>query len=166
MLIRNHYSLIVPEQKKPQFQMHSLLYYQEQKNNSEQVKLVRDFIKKEGIMSAINKVRSKLDSFKSLGYSSAGIVIESDCPEFRRAIELPQLVPLCSSFRDNFCTKKLGGAYTENVEFGEAAYTTLGSIAMQGVRQAEPMLGENVAVIGLGLLGQITVQLLKANVAE
>ena len=44
----------------------------------------------------------------------------------------------------------------DNVSFEEASYTTLGAIAIQGVRQASPKLGENVCVIGLGLLGQIT----------
>jgi len=52
---------------------------------------------------------------------------------------------------------------TSNVSYLEGAYTTVGSIAMQGVRQASPKLGECVAVVGLGLLGVITVQLLKAN---
>ncbi len=51
----------------------------------------------------------------------------------------------------------------DNVSFSEAAFTTLGSIAMQGVRQAEPELGEKICVIGLGLLGQLTCQILKAN---
>jgi polar amino acid transport system substrate-binding protein len=51
----------------------------------------------------------------------------------------------------------------DNVTSDEAAFATLGAIALQGIRQAEPRLGEKVCVIGLGLLGQITVQLLKAN---
>jgi hypothetical protein len=48
------------------------------------------------------------------------------------------------------------------VSFDQAAFTTLGAIAMQGVRQADARIGENVAVIGLGLIGLLTVQLLKA----
>ena len=51
----------------------------------------------------------------------------------------------------------------DNVTSEEAAFTTLGAIALQGIRQANPKLGEKVCVIGLGLLGQITCQLLKAN---
>jgi NADPH:quinone reductase-like Zn-dependent oxidoreductase len=51
----------------------------------------------------------------------------------------------------------------DNVSLEEAAFTTLGAIAMQGVRQADPKLGERIAVIGLGLLGQLTAQLLRAN---
>jgi polar amino acid transport system substrate-binding protein len=51
----------------------------------------------------------------------------------------------------------------DSVSFEEASFTTLGAIALQGVRQANPTLGENICVIGLGLLGQITCQLLKAN---
>ena len=51
----------------------------------------------------------------------------------------------------------------DNVTLEEAAFTTLGAIALQGVRQADPSLGEKICVIGLGLIGQITCQLLKAN---
>jgi len=51
----------------------------------------------------------------------------------------------------------------DGVDFDDAAYVTLGAIAMQGVRQADPRLGEIIAVIGLGLLGQLTVQMLRAN---
>jgi predicted dehydrogenase len=51
----------------------------------------------------------------------------------------------------------------ENVDDIEASFVTVGAIALQGVRQADPKLGENVAVIGLGLIGQLTVQILKAN---
>src|SRR5205814_2995327 len=51
----------------------------------------------------------------------------------------------------------------EGVDFESAAFSTLGAVALQGVRLAEPTLGESVVVIGLGLLGQLAVQLLKAN---
>ena len=51
----------------------------------------------------------------------------------------------------------------DNVSFEEASFTTLGAIALQGVRQAAPQIGDNVCVIGLGLLGNITGQILKAN---
>src|SRR5665811_211835 len=51
----------------------------------------------------------------------------------------------------------------DNVTTEEAAFTTLGAIALQGIRQSDPKLGEKICVIGLGLLGQITCQILKAN---
>ena len=51
----------------------------------------------------------------------------------------------------------------DDLSFEEAAFGTVGAIALQGVRLADPTLGESVVVIGLGLVGQFTVQLLKAN---
>lgn len=123
-------------------------------------------IKKEGIAATLSKVRTKLDSLKALGYSSAGVVKASldknglfrpgdrvacagqDYASHAAIISVPQ----------NLVAKIPG-----NVTFEEAAFTTVGSIAMQGIRQASPTLGEKIAVIGLGLLGQITCQLLKAN---
>jgi len=59
--------------------------------------------------------------------------------------------------------KNLVAKVPEGVSLSEAAYTTLGAIALQGVRQAAPTLGESMVVIGLGLLGQLLIQLLKAN---
>src|SRR3990170_5000266 len=58
----------------------------------------------------------------------------------------------------NLCVK-----VAANADLASAAYTTIGAIALQGIRQAAPTLGETVAVIGLGLVGHLTVQLLKAN---
>ena len=59
--------------------------------------------------------------------------------------------------------QNLVGKNSRRVSMEEAAFTTLGAIALQGVRQAESELGEKICVIGLGLIGQITCQLLKAN---
>jgi threonine dehydrogenase-like Zn-dependent dehydrogenase len=61
-----------------------------------------------------------------------------------------------------FVPRNLTVAIPEGVSFEDASYVTLGAIALQGVRVAEPRLGETVAVIGLGLLGQLTVQILRA----
>ncbi len=121
--------------------------------------------RKEGIRATFDKVRNKLDSPKALGYSSAGIVLASldtgnkykpgdrvvcagqDLASHAEVVSIPQ---------------NLVAKIPENVSFEDAAFTTSGAIAMQGVRQAEVQLGENVCVIGLGLLGQLTAQLLKA----
>src|SRR5918996_241463 len=59
--------------------------------------------------------------------------------------------------------KNLCARVPDAVDFESAAFSTLGAIALQGVRLAEPTLGESVVVVGLGLLGQLTAQLLKAN---
>lgn len=133
------------------------------KKQPDQVKLVIDTIKKQGLVSTFQRVKSKLDSFKSLGYSASGIVLESRCDEFKPGDRVAVAGAGYANHAE-FITvpKNLAAKIPENVDFSAAAYTTVATIAMQGVRQADPRLGETVAVIGLGLIGLITVQILKA----
>jgi predicted dehydrogenase/threonine dehydrogenase-like Zn-dependent dehydrogenase len=133
------------------------------KKQPDQVKLVLDTVKKQGLINTIQRVQSKLNSYKSLGYSASGVVVESKCDEFKPG----DLVAVAGAGYANHAEvvsipKNLAIKIPEGVSLEEAAYTTVASIAMQGFRQAEPQLGETVAVMGLGLLGQITIQLLKS----
>src|SRR5580692_10691106 len=137
--------------------------------------LVRDVIHKvqrDGIFSAMQAVRSRLDQPQNPGYSSAGTVIAVGegvtdlrpgdrvaCAGAGFAVHaeiacVPRLLVARISARD-----VSAGA---DVPFEEAAFATLGAVALHGVRTAEAKLGDIVAVIGLGLLGQLTVQVLKA----
>ena len=131
--------------------------------------LVRQVIRKaktEGLMSAFNAVRAKLGASKALGYSAAGVVI--DVGEDVRSFKAGDRVACAGagfaahaevlSVPKNLCVR-----LPDEVDFESASFATLGAIALQGVRLAEPTLGEAFVVIGLGLLGQLTVQLLKAN---
>lgn len=130
----------------------------------DEVRKVLESVRKDGLVSTLRKVQNTLDSYKALGYSLAGTVIESRADGF-----LPGDRVACAGNAYAFhaevvsVPKNLVAHVPEGVGFDEAAYTTLGAIAMQGVRQARVELGMSVAVIGLGLLGQITVQLLKAS---
>lgn len=136
------------------------------------VKKVIATAKKEGFKNTFNKVCSKLDTPIPLGYSCAGIVraVGAGVDKFQVGDAVAcggagyanhadyNVVPknLCvhiPDFRDNVSEKQM---------FEQAASATVGAIALQGVRQADLTLGERVCVIGLGLLGQITVQLCKA----
>lgn len=135
----------------------------------EQPALVKQVIQKartEGVLNTVDAVRSKLGSMIALGYSAAGTVIqvgdgvtglrEGDrvaCAGVGYASHAEVL-----SVPKNLCVR-----LPENLDFDAAAFGTLGAIALQGVRLAEPTLGESVVVIGLGLVGQLAVQLLKAN---
>ncbi len=132
------------------------------------VKQAIEIAKREGILATYRKIQTKLNSFKELGYSSAGVVLESSVTGF-----VPGDYVACTGGSGTgefgthaemvFVPHNLVARIPEGVSFKEAAFTTLGSIALQGVRQAELRLGEYAAVVGLGLLGLITVQLLKAN---
>ncbi|MEM7029536.1 MAG: bi-domain-containing oxidoreductase [Chloroflexota bacterium] len=130
------------------------------------VRQVVDKVQRDGLLTTLEAVQTRLDKPMALGYSSAGVIVAvgegvSDlqvgdrvaCAGFGYAVHAEVIaVP-----------KNLMTAIPDAVQFDEAAFTTLGAIAIQGIRQASPQLGDNVAVIGLGLLGQLTLQLLKAN---
>jgi predicted dehydrogenase/threonine dehydrogenase-like Zn-dependent dehydrogenase len=130
------------------------------------VKQVIQKAKNEGILNTFNAVRSKLGSSTALGYSAAGIVasIGEDVTEFRVGDRVSCAGAGYASHAEVLSVpKNLCVRLPEKATFEAGAFGTLGAIALQGVRLAEPTLGEAVVVIGLGLLGQLTVQLLKAN---
>ena len=127
--------------------------------------LVRQVVanaRKEGLLATYKKVQSRLDNYKELGYSSAGIVVDSGAEEFKVGDRVA-----CAGYGHHseliLVPKNLAAKIPDGVDFDEASMTTIGAIALQGVRQADVKLGETVAVIGLGLIGLITVQLLRAN---
>ncbi len=131
--------------------------------------LVKQVIQKarnEGLMNTFNAVRSKLGSSTALGYSASGIVVGvgEDVTEFRVGDRVSCAGAGYASHAEVLSVpKNLCVRLPEKATFESGAFGTLGAIALQGVRLAEPTLGEAVVVIGLGLLGQLTVQLLKAN---
>jgi polar amino acid transport system substrate-binding protein len=123
-------------------------------------------VKTEGIVQALEGVRDKLDQSHAVGYSAAGVVIETakDVTDFRAGDRVACAGTDYASHAEiisvprNLCVR-----LPEQVSFEEGAFGTVGAIALQGVRLVEPTLGESVVVIGLGLVGQLAVQLLKAN---
>ena len=132
--------------------------------------LVRDVLAKmqrDGLASTLQTVRSRLDQPQSVGYSSAGVVVAvgdgiADINVGDRVACAGAGYAVHAEFA---CVPRMlvakipeGG----NVSCEEAAFGTVGAICLHGIRTAEVALGDTVAVIGLGLLGQITVQLLKA----
>ncbi|HEY0545326.1 MAG TPA: bi-domain-containing oxidoreductase [Pyrinomonadaceae bacterium] len=130
------------------------------------VKQVIQKAKNEGLLNTFNAVRSKLGSSTALGYSAAGIVagVGEDVTEFRVGDRVSCAGAGYASHAEVLSVpKNLCVRLPEKATFEAGAFGTLGAIALQGVRLAEPTLGEAVVVIGLGLLGQLTVQLLKAN---
>ena len=122
--------------------------------------------KTEGILNTVEAVRSKLGSLVALGYSAAGTVIEvgNDVSNFHVGDRVACAgVGYASHAEILSVPKNLCVRLPDEVSFDAAAFGTLGAIAMQGVRLAELTLGESVVVIGLGLVGQVTAQLLRAN---
>src|SRR5208283_4971626 len=135
--------------------------------------LVREVIgkmRRDGIFSAIQAVRSRLDQPQSPGYSSAGTVIAvgDGVTDLQPGDRVACAGAGFAVHAEVACVPRLlvGLIPTRNaaeeVPFDEAAFATLGAVALHGIRTAEVKLGDLVAVIGLGLLGQLTLQLLKA----
>ena len=130
------------------------------------VKKVIDKARSEGVVATFDAVRSKLGSLTALGYSAAGTVIDigDETTGFRVGDRVACAgVGYASHAEVLSVPKNLCVRLPENVTFDAGAFGTVGAIALQGVRLAEPTLGESVVVIGLGLVGQLTVQLLNAN---
>ncbi|MBN8806914.1 MAG: bi-domain-containing oxidoreductase [Sphingomonas sp.] len=130
--------------------------------------LVRQVMRKvraEGLAPVARKVFAKLDTPIPLGYSLAGTVIEAgDGSGFSIGDRVACAGAGTANHAEyNAVPKNLCVRVPSNVSDDAAAFVTLGAIALQGVRVAAPTLGETVVVSGLGLIGLLTVQLLKAN---
>jgi predicted dehydrogenase/threonine dehydrogenase-like Zn-dependent dehydrogenase len=135
----------------------------------EQPALVKQVIQRartEGVLNTVDAVRAKLGSMIALGYSAAGTIIKvgDGVTNFREGDRVACAgVGYASHAEVLSVPKNLCVRLPEALGFDAAAFGTLGAIALQGVRLAEPTLGESVVVIGLGLVGQLAVQLLRAN---
>lgn len=130
------------------------------------VRKVIDTARKQGIRNAFMKVQSKLDTPIPLGYSSAGVVVEvgESVHEYRVGDRVACAGAGYANHADYaYVPRNLLAHIPDAVAMEEACFATVGAIALQGVRQMAPTLGERVAVLGLGLIGQLTVQLLAAN---
>jgi len=128
----------------------------------DKVKMVIDKIKTDGLQPTLDAVFSKLDQPLSLGYCNVGIVTElgSGVSGFSigdRVVSNGKHAEVVS------VPKNLCATIPDNVSDDEASFTILGAIALQGIRLVKATLGETIVVTGLGLIGLLTVQLLRAN---
>ena len=166
VLVRTVASLISAGTERASVELVSKGLLQEARQRPDLVKAVVAKVKSEGLLNTFASVRDKLAASQSLGYSAAGIVraVAADAPEFQLGDRVACAgVGFASHAEVLSVPKNLCVHLPDQVSFEAGAFGTLGAIALQGVRLAEPTLGESVVVIGLGLVGQLTVQLLKAN---
>jgi predicted dehydrogenase/threonine dehydrogenase-like Zn-dependent dehydrogenase len=133
---------------------------QKAKQQPDKVKQVIDKIKTDGLLSTTDTVRSKLDQPISLGYCNAGVVVESTVADFIKGDRVVSngCHSETVSIAANLCSK-----IPDNVDNESAAFTALGAISLQGVRLLNPTIGETIVVTGLGLIGLMSIQILKAN---
>src|SRR5436309_12728443 len=158
------------ERASAEFARKSLI--QKAKSRPDLVREVIGKVQRDGIFSAIQSVRSRLDQPQSPGYSSAGTVIAigEGITDLRPGDRVACAGAGFAVHAEVACIPRLmvaripsrASGMGEQVPFDEAAFATLGAVALHGLRTAEAKLGDLVAVIGLGLVGQLTVQLLKA----
>ncbi|MCA9735350.1 MAG: bi-domain-containing oxidoreductase [Deferribacteres bacterium] len=165
VLVQTAFSLISAGTEKSSVSTAKASMVGKAKSRPDLVAKVIDQIKKQGIVETYKLVKDRLDAPMQLGYSSAGIVI--DVGDNVSDLVVGDRVACAgggyaSHAEVNYIPRNLVAKIPENLSFENAAYGTLGAIAMQGIRQAGVTVGETVAVIGLGLLGQISVQILKA----
>jgi len=129
------------------------------------VRQVMDKARREGLLNTAQAAFNRLDQPMALGYSSAGTIVAlgKNMPGF----QVGQRVACAGGgyavhAEYNVVPRNLLTPLPKNVDFESAAFTTLGAIALHGFRLAEPQIGENVAVIGMGLLGLLTAQIATA----
>lgn len=135
------------------------------KARPDKVRQVVQSVRQVGLVETYNKVRERLDALTPLGYSLAGVVTEvgAGVDEFQvgdRVACAGEGIACHAEYV--FVPRNLCAAVPDNVDLKDAAFATVGAIAMNGVRQAQVTLGDSVVVIGLGLVGLLGVQILKA----
>lgn len=165
LLVRNHYSLISAgtEGNTVKTARKSLLGKAREK--PQQVKQVLQVLRTQGIVQTYRAVMKKLDAYSPLGYSTAGeVVAVGDNVDGFSVGDRVACAGSTANHAEYVCVpKNLCVKLDPDADLRKAAYNTLGAIALQGIRQADLRLGESCAVIGLGLLGQLTCLMLKAS---
>ncbi|MDE0909115.1 MAG: bi-domain-containing oxidoreductase [Myxococcota bacterium] len=165
VLVANHYSVVSPGTEKMALDFARKSLVSKARSRPDLVKQVLKKLQHEGPMPTYRAVTTRLEAPQPLGYATAGVVVavgegvEGFAPGDRVACAGAGYANHAEfvTVPDNLVVH-----VPAELELDKAAYATLGAIAMQGVRVADPRLGEIVAVIGLGLIGQLTVQLLRA----
>ncbi len=119
----------------------------------------------DGLLSTASAIKSKLNSPIALGYSNVGTVIKkaNDINSFKVG---DRVVSNGNHAEQVLVPKNLCCLIPDSVSDEEASFAVIGSVALQGIRLAKPNYGEKFLVVGLGIIGQITAQLLKSNGCE
>jgi predicted dehydrogenase len=169
VLVANRCSLISAGTERSKIELGDKNLLQKARARPDLARKVVDRARVEGVGSAIQVTRDRLDALAPLGYSSAGVVervgsgVTGVAPGDRVACagagwaNHAELVAV---------PRNLIARLPPGVTFDDAAYATVGAIAMHGMRQAEAALGERIGVIGLGLVGQLAVRILAAAGCE
>ncbi|WFB10973.1 bi-domain-containing oxidoreductase [Streptomyces sp. LX-29] len=166
VLVRTAYSLISTGTELMKVSEAGMSMLGKARSRPDQVAKVMQSVATNGLPATYRKVMGKLDSYTPLGYSLCGVVEQVGAGI--DDVKVGDLVACAGNEHAlhaelNWVPKNLYTPVPDGLAPRHAAFGTVGSIAMQGVRQGEPQLGEVALVIGLGLIGQLVVQLLTAS---
>lgn len=166
LLVRNVYSVMSPGTEKMAMDFARRSMLGKARSRPDLVRQVTRKLSQEGPLPTYRTVMNRLDAPQPLGYASAGIVekVGEGVTEFSPGDRVACAGAGYANHAELIVVpENLAAMVPERLSLDRAAFATLGAIAMQGIRVGDPTLGEVVAVIGLGLIGQLTVQLLLAN---
>ena len=162
LLIRTIASLVSSGTERSVVELGQASLLQKARKQPEKVFQVLDKVKNEGLFQTIDAVREKLDHPIIMGYCNVGVVIEVGAGADNFKIG-DRVVSNSAHAEIVLAPKNLCAKIPDSVTDEQAVFTVLGAIGLQGVRLANPTLGENFVVTGLGLIGLLTAQILKAN---
>lgn len=137
-------------------------YLTKARQQPEKVKMILDKVRTDGLLPTIDSVRRKLAEPIPLGYSNAGVVVEVG-PGVVGLSTGDRVVSNGSHAEFVVVPQNLCARIPDRVSDDEAAFTVVGAIGLQGIRLVNPTYGETVVVVGLGLIGLLSAQLLRAN---
>ena len=160
LLIQSNISLVSAGTERMLVDFGKANYLAKARQQPDKVKQVLDKIKTDGILSTVDSVKSKLNQPIPLGYCNAGLIVDSQSNDFMVGERVVSNGAHADFVRvpENLCAK-----IPDNVDDESASFTVIGAIALQGIRLISPSIGETVVVTGLGLIGLIAVQILRAN---
>jgi predicted dehydrogenase/threonine dehydrogenase-like Zn-dependent dehydrogenase len=162
LIVEARASLISPGTERMVVELGRANLLEKARQRPDQVKQVMQKVRTDGLVTTIDAVRSRLASPITLGYCSAGIVVETG-PRVRGFAAGDRVVTNGSHGEYVTVPHTLAARMPPGVDFDSAAFTPLAAIALQGIRMAQPTLGETVVVYGLGVIGLLAVQLLRVN---
>lgn len=162
VLVETRRSIISPGTERMLVEFGRASLIDKARQQPEKVRQVLHKVKTDGLLATWEAVESRLQMPMVMGYSSAGVVLE--CGAQVPTLAIGDRVACNGPHAEVACVPHhLCAPIPHGVDDDTAAFTVLGSIALQGVRLAQPTLGEAFAVFGLGLVGLLTVQILKAH---
>ncbi|RQG91520.1 oxidoreductase [Natrarchaeobius halalkaliphilus] len=165
VLVDTRYSLVSAGTERAMIELANKTLLGKAKERPDLAKQVINKARNDGLRSTYHSVRSRLDKPLPLGYSCSGRVIDvgDDVTEFSEGdLVACGGAEYATHAEVNHVPENLCVSVPDGVSPRDAAFTTIGAIALQGVRRLEPTPGERIAVIGLGLVGQLAAKLLSA----